>query len=163
MATKLLLIGASLRKDYTSIPIPALNRYIGERWKVLQETLPTVIHRPRIVVISPKYGFISLAQPIGYYTDEWHGNNWKAQLPQLQNQYNRVVRPAIDPGTDIFVSANAPHKTVLNACGFQQDVVDRKASIRTAPTLKALENEALRAWLQEGGIQDGTQGTLRPL
>lgn len=162
MARRLLIMGASLQKDPSTKLMPALLRYRSARWDVLREELPILLNRPRVIVLSPKYGFISLSQPIAFYTNEWHGAEWKKQLPQLQASYNATVRRLIDPGTDIFISANAPHLAVLNACGIQQDAVDRKASIQTPRMQHVVENQILRAWLHEG-VLDGTQGTMREM
>jgi hypothetical protein len=151
MSKRILIMGASKSQDTDPKLMPALLRFQSQRWYVVQNALPQVKMMQRFLVIHPHYGIISGAQPIAYVpdADKW-GNTakgWKKDIPRVHLQYNRLVKHLIDPGTDVFVSANATQKAMLIECGLQQDVVERGASL-TMPTANTLEGvETLRKWL----------------
>src|SRR5262245_31794825 len=147
MASKLLTIAASPRQIFTAKPIAALQLYMGGRWDVLREILPRIVYRPRVVVISPKYGFFFANVAILPYEKTWTVKSWKPELPTIQAQYNAILRPLIDSGTDVMLCATTVQQAAVLACGLQQDIVTRNASLYTYSTLPGIETEALRRWL----------------
>lgn len=152
MPSKLLIMGSSKQQAKKPGVMPALLRFNSLRWQILRDLLPRVPKevRPRILVLTPSYGFISLNQPIQPDENVWTGSTWRRDLPRINESYNRVLRPRIDPGTDIFISADAIHQLVMNTCGLQQDVVTRGASLYAPQTTHGEGIAKMVDWLTDG-------------
>lgn len=152
MASRLLIMGSSKTQNSKEGTMPAALRYNSLRWQVFRELLE--VHgsalRIRTLVISPEFGIISPSQPIPYSTKHWTGSTWRKDVPFIHEAYNRVLRSQIDPGTDIFVSADAIAQMVLNECGLQQDVVQRAASMVAPTTTHGIGIQMMRRWMLEG-------------
>lgn len=153
MSPKILIMGSSKQQNPKDGLTPALLRYDALRWQALRDLLlrpETPVRGIRIVVLTPRHGIISVSQPVGYDTYCWTGSTWRKDLSKVHETYNRVLRPRIDPGSNIFVSADAIQQTVLNACGLQQDVVSRGASLLAPDTSCSIGVQRLREWILEG-------------
>lgn len=152
MSKRILIMGASKSQSNDPKLMPSLLRFTSQRWQIVRDALPQVKMMQRFMVITPRYGIISGAQPIrpinmdgeGY---TWRGNGWKRDIPMVTGQYERLLRHLIDPGTDIFVSADATQKLMLIECGLQRDAVERGASL-WMPQANSIEGiDMLRKWL----------------
>ena len=70
MESRLLILACSERKKSTPDPIPAIERYDGQLWKVLRSFLQdqsSSTARADIYVLSAEYGLIPGTQPIPWY------------------------------------------------------------------------------------------------
>lgn len=156
MTPKLLIMSSSKQQNPKEGVMPALLRFNSLRWQVLRGLLlkqGTPILGLRILVLTPSKGFISVSQPIEYDDYAWTGSTWRKDLPKIHESYNRVVRSRIDPGSNIFVSADAIHQAAMNACGLQQDVVLRGASLYAPALTNTLGVQRMREWI-EGNHND---------
>lgn len=153
MSPKLLIMGASKQQNPKEGVMPALLRYNSLRWQALRDLFmqqgSPLTRSMRVLVLTPRWGFVSVSQPIEHDTYSWTGSTWRKDLPKIHASYNRVVRPRIDPGSNIFVSADAIHQTVMNACGLQQDVVSRGASLIAPANTHGIAVQQLRDWILE--------------
>lgn len=153
MSPKILIMGASKQQNRDPRVMPPLLRYDSLRWQILRDLFlqaGTPLHGTRVLVLTPKWGFISVSQPIEYDEYVWSNSTWRKDLPKVHASYDRVLRPRIDPGSNIFVSADALHQTVMNACGLQQDVVSRGASLIAPANTHGIAIQQLREWILEG-------------
>ena len=152
MATRILIMGASKQQNPKEGVMPAIFRFNSLRWQTLRQLLdgqiPTT--RPlRVLAFTPTHGIIAVSQPISKEPNDWNGSTWRKDLPRIHGSYSRILRPMIDPGTEIFISANAIYQLVLNECGLQKDVVQRGASLYAPTTTSSIGVQKLRNWILE--------------
>jgi hypothetical protein len=155
MSSKILIMGSSKQQNTKEGVMPALLRFNSLRWQVLRGTLPTLTTRPRILVLTPKYGFISVSQPVEFESYAWTGSTWRKDIPKIHASYDQVLRPRIDPGSNVFVSADAIQQMVMDACGLRQDIVSRGASMWAPVTTHGTGIQQMCQWLLEGVVHVG--------
>lgn len=147
---RLLILACSAKKRPDPGAMPAIERYSGPLWTSLRKMLPGLqpADRPRILVLSAKYGFIAADQPIPDYNLAMDASRAIAiAADELQrNRLSALVRGA----GEIHIAGG----TLYRQCGLEAFAGLRIGGeqfpniTHTPPGLSiGYQRQALRRWL----------------
>lgn len=150
MADKLLIMGCSKTKVRSDELLPAYKLYDDPYWRMFRRIMPTLTTRPRVLVLSARYGLIKPTTLLPYYDQRWTATSWRKDVDWIKVQYNWLLQPQLRPNLDIRAVMGVPYRLVLEACGIIDDVVAVGAVYRAPVVGIGIGTGQLRDWLLEG-------------